>query len=51
MLNVKYLLESRRERRGPPMGRLGKKDVHRISLFNSVERKEERSGLDQTVVD
>ena len=49
MLNVKYLLESRRERGGPPMGRLGKKDV--AILFNSVGRKEVRSGYDQTVVD
>jgi len=51
MLNVKYLLECRREEQGPPIGSLGKKDVLRVSLFNSVESKEERSGSDQTVVD
>jgi hypothetical protein len=30
MLNVKYLLESRREDEGPPMGGQVKKDAHRI---------------------
>jgi hypothetical protein len=51
MLNVKYLLESRREGKGSPMGSPGKKDVLRTLLLESIEGKEERSGPDQTVVD
>jgi len=49
MLNVKYLLHG--EGGGPLRVAWAKKDALRISLFNTVERKNERSGPDQTVVD
>ncbi len=42
---------SRHKKGEAPVGSLGRKGVLRISLFNSIERKEERSGPDQTMVD